>query len=351
MSSYIYPPSGGSGSPYFGDAVASIAALPPSGVVIGEIRLVLDENALYEWNGAAWVPITDPDADVKGPASAVADHIAVFNGVTGKIIKDGGTTIATLVTATQTAQNAADAAQADATQALSDAAAAQADATQALSDAAAAQADATQALSDAAAAQADATQALSDAAAAQSTANGAQTDATQALSDAAAAQSDANAAQADATQALSDAAGAQADATQALSDAAAAQSTANDAQADATQALLDAADAQTDATQALADAAAKLCATSVATVNSNVTLTNKRIHFVDTSSARSLTLPSPSVGSFIVVKDSTGSCSTNNITILRAASEKIETVAASYVLNYDLGSWTFVSDGTDWFII
>ena len=47
------------------------------------------------------------------------------------------------------------AAQADATQALSDAAAAQADATQALSDAAAAQADATQALSDAAAAQAD----------------------------------------------------------------------------------------------------------------------------------------------------------------------------------------------------
>jgi hypothetical protein len=48
-----------------------------------------------------------------------------------------------------------DDAQADATQALSDAAAAQSDATQALSDAAAAQSDATQALSDAAAAQAD----------------------------------------------------------------------------------------------------------------------------------------------------------------------------------------------------
>jgi hypothetical protein len=77
--------------------------------------------------------------------------------------------------------------EADASQALSDAAAAQADATQALSDAAAAQADATQALSDAAAAQGDATQALSDAAAAQG-------DATQALSDAAAAQSTANAA-------------------------------------------------------------------------------------------------------------------------------------------------------------
>jgi nucleoid-associated protein YgaU len=49
----------------------------------------------------------------------------------------------------------------------------EADATQALSDAAAAQGDATQALLDAAAAQGDATQALSDAAAAQSTANAA----------------------------------------------------------------------------------------------------------------------------------------------------------------------------------
>jgi hypothetical protein len=78
-------------------------------------------------------------------------------------------------------------AQADATQALSDAAAAQGDASQALLDAGAAQADATQALSDAAAAQGDATQALSDAAAAQG-------DATQALSDAAAAQATANAA-------------------------------------------------------------------------------------------------------------------------------------------------------------
>lgn len=95
---------------------------------------------------------------------------------------------------------------------------------------------------------------------------------------------------------------------------------------------------------------AKLCPTSVAAVSTNLTLTNKRIHFVDTSSARSLTMPSPATSSFIVVKDKTGSCSTNNITIVRAASEKIETVAASYVLASDLGSWTFVSDGTDWYI-
>ncbi len=32
--------------------------------------------------------------DVAGPASSVADHIAVFNGTTGKMIKDGGKTVA-----------------------------------------------------------------------------------------------------------------------------------------------------------------------------------------------------------------------------------------------------------------
>ena len=34
--------------------------------------------------------------DVVGPASAIADHIAVFNGVTGKLIKDGGQSISSL---------------------------------------------------------------------------------------------------------------------------------------------------------------------------------------------------------------------------------------------------------------
>lgn len=96
---------------------------------------------------------------------------------------------------------------------------------------------------------------------------------------------------------------------------------------------------------------AKLAATQIITISSNTTLTNKAIHFVDTSAARSLTLPSPTVTSYIVVKDKIGTADTNNITIVRAAAEKIETVAASYVLNSALGSWTFASDGTDWFII
>lgn len=96
---------------------------------------------------------------------------------------------------------------------------------------------------------------------------------------------------------------------------------------------------------------AVLAAGSIVSVSTNVTLTNQAVHLVDTSSARSLTLPAPSTSSFMVIKDSTGSALTNNITIVRAGSEKIETVAASYVLNYSLGSWTFISNGTDWFII
>lgn len=95
----------------------------------------------------------------------------------------------------------------------------------------------------------------------------------------------------------------------------------------------------------------KLAATSIVSVSSNVSLTNKAIHLVDTSGNRSLTLPAPSTTSFIVVKDSTGSAATHAITIVRNGSEKIETVAASYSLSTNLGSWTFISDGTDWFII
>jgi len=62
--------------------------------------------------GANWAIIqTNIDGAVTGPATAVGlgDKIAVFNGDTGKIIKDGGTTIAALTTLITNAQNAANA--------------------------------------------------------------------------------------------------------------------------------------------------------------------------------------------------------------------------------------------------
>lgn len=59
---YISIPVGGGSSAYFGDPVATAAALPGTGAA-GEIRLVQDTGVVYYWNGSAWDPI---DASV-GP--------------------------------------------------------------------------------------------------------------------------------------------------------------------------------------------------------------------------------------------------------------------------------------------
>ena len=58
-------------------------------------------GSLYSRRGsdASW-QIAAGSGDVVGPASAVADRIAVFNGTTGKIIKDGGATVASKLDAT-----------------------------------------------------------------------------------------------------------------------------------------------------------------------------------------------------------------------------------------------------------
>lgn len=87
-------------------------------------------------------------------------------------------------------------------------------------------------------------------------------------------------------------------------------------------------------------------------VAANVTLQEGKYHLVDTSAARTLTLPDPAATKRpIWIKDKTGSASTNPITVARFGSEEIETVAASYSLDSDLGAWTLVNDGTDWFVI
>ena len=93
-----------------------------------------------------------------------------------------------------------------------------------------------------------------------------------------------------------------------------------------------------------------LSAMDIVNVSSNVNLTKNAVHLVDTTAGRTLTLPTPVANMFITVKDKSGSAQTNNITIARAGSEKIETVAANYTMSTDLESLTFVSDGTDWFI-
>ena len=61
-----------------------------------------------------------------------------------------------------------------------------------------------------------------------------------------------------------------------------------------------------------------------------------------------VTLPSPTNGRILIVKDSTGSAATNNITINPHASETIDG-ASSIVMNANWGECELYSDGTNWF--
>lgn len=90
---------------------------------------------------------------------------------------------------------------------------------------------------------------------------------------------------------------------------------------------------------------------SVSSLAGNTTAVSGTTYLVNTSAARQITLPAAAANAYFFVKDVIGTCSTNNITIARAASESIEGVAANKVLQTDWGSWAFVSDGTNWFIL
>ena len=62
-------------------------------------------NALIDQVAA--IPIGG-SGDVTGPAGAIADSVAVYNGVTGKLIKDGGQTIADIIAAAVSASGSGD---------------------------------------------------------------------------------------------------------------------------------------------------------------------------------------------------------------------------------------------------
>lgn len=70
-----------------------------------------------------------------------------------------------------------------------------------------------------------------------------------------------------------------------------------------------------------------------------------------TSTAISITLPTPTSGRLLIVRDSTGKFSTNNCTIIRNGSEKINNIAASKVLSAAFGLYTITCDGTNWLIM
>jgi hypothetical protein len=89
----------------------------------------------------------------------------------------------------------------------------------------------------------------------------------------------------------------------------------------------------------------------VQTVSSNTSAVSGTTYLANTSGGSfTITLPTPVSGAFIGIKDSTGSFQTNPLTIAPHASEMIEGLAASKLLYTNWGSWSFFSDGTNWFM-
>ena len=81
-------------------------------------------------------------------------------------------------------------------------------------------------------------------------------------------------------------------------------------------------------------------------VNSNITLSSNNRYLVDTSAARTLTLPaSPSVGDEIQIFDATGTAFSNNIT-LNSNSGKINGSVQNALVDIDGGRTTIVYTGS-----
>jgi hypothetical protein len=85
--------------------------------------------------------------------------------------------------------------------------------------------------------------------------------------------------------------------------------------------------------------------------DSDFTAVSGKTYLIDTTNSVIITLPAASLNTFFTVKDETGSCSTNNITIQRSEANMIEGVAADRTLQADFGKWTFASGATNWVML
>ena len=81
-------------------------------------------------------------------------------------------------------------------------------------------------------------------------------------------------------------------------------------------------------------------------VSSNITMAANYNYFVDTTAARTLTLPaSPALGDTIAVYDASGTAATNNITIARNGN-KINGQTDNAIIDVDQSSSVFVYTGS-----
>jgi len=85
------------------DTTANRMAFTPTPPVPEELYIWLDSDDQpnsYYWDGAAWQAFASGgggSGDVVGPGSSTDDDIVLFDGATGKLIKDSGVTIADIL--------------------------------------------------------------------------------------------------------------------------------------------------------------------------------------------------------------------------------------------------------------
>lgn len=92
--------------------------------------------------------------------------------------------------------------------------------------------------------------------------------------------------------------------------------------------------------------------TKTVTANYTVdTTTTDDIILCNASGAINVTLPLPTAGRTLTIKDISGAATTNNITIVRHAAENIEGLASSYVINTSFQTVILTADGTNWWIV
>ena len=84
--------------------------------------------------------------------------------------------------------------------------------------------------------------------------------------------------------------------------------------------------------------------------SSGVAIVNGNTYLVHTLlGAFTLNLPAPTPGLWFFVKDADQNAWTNNITIHRAGSEKIDGIASDLVLSASNGCWLIGTDGVNWY--
>ena len=86
---------------------------------------------------------------------------------------------------------------------------------------------------------------------------------------------------------------------------------------------------------------------STYSVDTNSTTSDYVIFTDSTSNAITITLPAPTAGRTLIIKDKTGKASTNNVTVAQHSSETIDG-NNFFVLFTNYTSITLISDGSNW---